>query len=204
MGWTGVPYEGRANTAELNQIIDEAMHSDSYDIIDRSGWMGWNHQYLLCELKENALPDETCRRFITLAMVERTTHEIRYRLVDEAEGPVETDCPKRILDTADEYAPTDDRSRDWRARCRQHRADITEFNRALKRVERREEGADPRILMHGGRIVTYAPAHSRGQNIRAYRNEGDPQLWRLNMKAVDVAGTVALHRERQASMARAA
>ena len=204
MGWMGTPHHGNPNTEDLNRIIDDAMVSDSYDIIDRSGWMGWDHQYLLCELREDALPDQPCRRFITMALIRQTAGEVAYKLISEADGPAERDCPKRILDAADKYAASADRATQWRAECRQYHADRREFNRALKRVEDREENADKRILMHDGRIVTYAPVRYGNRTARAYRNDGDPQLWRLNMKAVDIEGTLALRQAHKTAVEQAA
>ena len=37
MGWTGIPLDKKPDTADMNHMIDDAMLSPTYRIIDRSG-----------------------------------------------------------------------------------------------------------------------------------------------------------------------
>ena len=37
MAWTGTPVPGQPKTTEINRIIDDAVRSPNYRVIDRSG-----------------------------------------------------------------------------------------------------------------------------------------------------------------------
>ena len=57
MGWTGIPMAQRPNNQEMHRLADESIRSTRYSIVDRSGWQGWNHRYVLIELNPGVDPD---------------------------------------------------------------------------------------------------------------------------------------------------
>ena len=79
MGWTGIPLE-KPGTAEKNRIIDDALRSPDYDIIDRSGWQNFNHQFVLIELKPGVKPDYPSRRAVIVVMAESRQGEFTFRM----------------------------------------------------------------------------------------------------------------------------
>ena len=200
MGWTGTPVSGRPKTEEVNRIINDAIKSPRYRVIDRSGWTNWDRQYLLCELNPDVTPDNPARRFIMVARARSSATELRYKIMEETEGPAETHCTLRILRAADLYPAPNLVAAQWRKDCRKYHEDNHRFNVILRQIDENPPEADRRILLHGGRVVYYCKVRSRRQNVRAYHEMDGDQLYRLNMKTVDIPGTIAL-RETPASSA---
>ena len=146
-------------------------------------------------------PEDPARRFILVAIARISSSDLRYNIMSEADGPNEIDCPMRILKAAELYPPHNEHAAPWRKECRRPHEEIRQFNSILRQVEQHQENADRRILIHDGRVVYYQKARSRRQNVRAYHEQGQGQLYRLNMRAVDVTGTIAMHRTPQADAA---
>ena len=195
MGWTGLPVNGRLNTTEINQIIDDALRSPDYRIIDRSGWAGWDHQYLLAELNPDVKPKDPTRRLIIVALARCTKTELRYKIMDESEGPNQTDCPLRILNAADLYPPPRGYAAQWRERCRQHHTEVRQINGILKAIEENPLEADRRLVLRSGKVVHYQKVRQKQRNVKAYHETGDRQLYFLRLDDVDVPATVTLREQ---------
>lgn len=194
MGWSEIYVGNRVNTDDVNRVIEEAILSPHYHTIDRSGWIGRTHQFVLCEFEPDYQPDMPARRLIMVALVQNAKDLLRYKLLDETAGPNERDCPLRILKAAEVYPAYNETAATWRTQCRSYHKAMKRFNRILREVDQNPKSADRRVLLHGGRLVEYHRIHDGRQRVKTFRIEGDRTHYRLNMRAVDVEGTVALHR----------
>ena len=201
MGWTGLPINSRLNTTEINQIIDDALWSPDYRIIDRSGWNGWDHQHLLAELNPDVKPEEPARRLIIVALARQSKNELRYKIMDETEGPNQIDCPLRILDAADLYPPGGGYAAQWREQCRQHHTEVRQINGILKAIEENPRYADRRLMLRSGKVVHYRKVRQKQRNVKAYHEAGDHQLYFLKLDNVDVPRTLALREQNTATVA---
>lgn len=192
MGWTGIPVDRKPDTAEMNRMIDDAMRSPTYKIIDRSGWYGWNHQFLLCERNEDADTENPTRRFVVVALAYHADREFRYKLSGEDEGPNEHDCPVRILDKLEEYPPRNASAAEWRRLCREHVSNATTVRNLFRRIDNVAQEGETAITLKGGHNVIYRMGKRRGKNVRAYREEGKSSLYQLHANMMDLEATDAL------------
>ena len=102
MGWTAIPMDRRPNNGELNALVDECMQSDTCRIIDRSGWMKHGRlQFLLMEANtQDGEGNPAKQRFVIVLLTEYRRGEFLYKEVEESMGPLELDCPTRIMRAA--------------------------------------------------------------------------------------------------------
>ncbi len=92
-------------------------------------------------------PEQPARRFIMVVLARSSTTELRYKIMDEADGPAETDCPLRILKAADLYPAADETAANWRKACRKQHEDARQFSQILKQIEEQPQHADRRGLL---------------------------------------------------------
>ena len=188
MGWTGIPMDRKPTTEELNRVVDDAMRSDTYQIVDRSGFCGWDHQFLLCERRDG---DNT--RFIAVFRFAYRSGELLYSTDDESAGPNETDCPERLLRGVEGSAPRNAYAAQWRQRCREKAAEKRGVKELFKKLERADAEADRTIVLTDGTTATFAVVNHRGKRVKAYRRPGQAAYWRLEMRSLDVPATMARH-----------
>ena len=198
MGWTSIPAAGRPGTEQLNRMVDQWIAAPNAHIIDRSGWMQHGrHQFVLME-QETARPDEEARnkRFIAVIIVEHWRDEIAYKIVEESMGPLELDCPMRIMNQLSS-PPVGEFSREWRARVLRNHQDMGPRKSILRKLRKEYPKGELRIVLNTGQQVTYEQGRYRGKrNTAAYWNAQKQCLTILQPKSIDAAATLALWENR--------
>ena len=189
MGWTGQPVDHRPTSQELNRMVEDWTRGDGYRNIGRSGWMNHgSHVYLLTEReKEGAVT-----RFITLVLVQYRKSEIRYKIMDETEGPNLTDCPMRLIKALEGHPPVNGRAGEWRNRVVQFHRQMKQRKRILRILRKNYPGGERRVVLDTGETVTYHQGNYRGRReVSAYAQPGEGLLV-LEPGRIDAEATLTL------------
>lgn len=164
MGWLYSSGWGTANA--VRDHLRDQLRQAGYTILDDASTKYGRVYYALIE--KPALPDKpesavTPTIFVALINGGRGS-DWGYKDMDESMGPVEVDCPLRLIDKAG--PPPNDWARDWREKVRAYHA-------------RRKVGAD--VVKHAKRgdkvWLEYAPepytvAWTQKKSLVAYRADG--------------------------------
>lgn len=140
MGWTGTYTERPAH-----EVVTEELESGGeWKVIARSG------KYYVIERQGN--PDSNPQRLAVVGLVERGEGMVYTKLVDETMGPVEDNCPTRLLDLLPAEAPNE-YAAEWRARCRAN----AEAKAAMPKLAKgdRVRLAEPIKFMNGMEADTF-------------------------------------------------
>ena len=131
MGWTGIQVPGRPSTTELNRMLTSWIEDEDHRIIDRSGWQGYNSRIWL--LVEPAQPEgpELPGTELLLVLVRYQDRMVLHKVVPESHGPLELDCPMRIIRKVGEHPPVNEYAANWRSRVIEHH-EQTRGPKALK------------------------------------------------------------------------
>ncbi len=193
MGWTAIPnHHTPVKTEHLNRIADQSTASPNYEIIDRSGWLNYDHCFLLAEMKPEIKPDCPARRIILTVQIRKTPGEVRYSVHEESEGPNLTDCPLRLLNAAELYPSPNETAARWRQQVRTTHQRKTDLHKLLNRLDQAPPGADTGIVLNNGEMVTYQRITSGGKSHRVYRKQGDPNYYQLSPENIDLPATLNL------------
>lgn len=193
MGWSSIHYESRPHSHELNRLVKQWMESDTCHIIDRSAWM--NHgkrQFLLMEANS---PKEgtTTRRFVIMMLVEHRRRELLYKDIDESMGPLQYDCPIRIMKQLEGHAPTGRFSDQWRQKVLRHHQDTKPRNAILRKLRKDYSKGDRRIVLNEAPQVEYRQGDHRGRkSVSAYQDPSSGQLYLLRPHMIDVEATTQI------------
>ena len=195
MGWISWPIDQRPTNEELNDIAEQWLSSPDYDIIDRSGWIKWNHQFLLTELKPETLPELPARRNIVVVQVKINRHEVFYRAMSEEVGHGIFDCPMRLLKKAEMYPPYDEHAAQWRQGVREYHKRNREIESLLNHLDSLPMDGDRRIVITVNqctKTVRYLRARQKRRNIRVFQDPEDPKLYFLQKDMIEIEATLGL------------
>ena len=193
MGWTGIPCGARPNNKELNALIKDRIESPSCRIIDRSGWLDFGkRQFLLMEAdaRDGQYPSQ---RFIIMITVEYRQFQLLYRDDEESMGFGKLDCPMRLMRKLEGHPPTGEHSAAWRDRVITNHARNKLTGAILRTLDNQFPEGDRRLILSGGKQVTYDQTSFRGRMVPIY---SDPQTGLrhfLKSHMIDPYGTNALH-----------
>lgn len=189
MGWTGIYCPERPDTDQLNRIVDNQLRSDRFHIADRSGWLDHNrHQFVLME--ENTDPHLP---FVIVVLAEYRDHHIMIKEVEESMGPLELDCPLRIMKKLEGHRPLNDYSSEWRAKVLKHHEDTAPRKAVLRKLRQEYPNGENRLVLTDGRTATYHQGRYRGRNnTSAYTAPGTTTLNLLRPDAIDADATRTL------------
>ena len=194
MGWTS--FAGvRPRDQELNRMVDEWLHSDRARTIDRSGWLNHGrHQFVLMERQPHpgeAEAGENPIRFVVLVQVEQWPKEqLAYRIDDESVGPLEVDCPMRIMRQLEGYPPINQFAQSWRERVTEYHQAMRPRKTVLRKLRKEHPMGERRLVLQDGRQVNYDQGKYRGtRNCSAYWDRQQNQLTLLRPEMIDAQAT---------------
>ena len=177
MGWTSWDHEARSTDEILRGELTWRKHDeatgDRHTII-ASALVGTTWYGAL-----EYVPVVGDRTVIALVVLtSRRGGGFTYKDMSENMGPYEAQCPKRILDLLTE--PQSEYAREWRERCRNHRAVKRAASAAKPAVGARVVFNEP-IDFRGLKLsdFTIVPTPRRHRGLIAVRTDGKPGLFRL-------------------------
>ena len=169
-------------------------------IIDRSGWLNHGrHQFVLMEEERPEGAEGNPTRFVMVIIVEQWGQELAHKIVEDSMGPLELDCPLRIMKQLEGSPPTGESSQNWRANVLQHHQEMSPRKAILRKLRKEYPRGENQVILRDGRQVNYAQGKYRGRrNTSAYWDpQGKGSLTLLSPGVIDVAATHALWEERE-------
>lgn len=167
MGWLGQYVGERPNTEELNRMAEDWLTGPGYKTLDRSAWLNHGrHQFVLTE---HTSREGKVIRFIAVILLEFSKGELRYKLMDESVGPVEIDCPMRLLKGLEGHPPVNEYSRQWRDNVAEYHRWAKPRRSILRALRKNHPNGEQRAVLNDGRTVQYLQGNYRGRkNVAAY------------------------------------
>ena len=102
----------RPTRAEMTAHVTKLADDPGFQLVAQSKWLDDSTRQWLVSKR----PDG--RHMATMVIAECDETEVAYRLVDETEGILETDIPKRMLKLLDGSNPQNEYSANWRHEAR--------------------------------------------------------------------------------------
>ena len=176
-------------------MVDQWLHSPNSRILDRSGWLNHGrHQFVLMERQPHpgeAPADSGPIRFVVVVQVEQWRGEqLAYRMDDESVGPLQEDCPMRIMRQLEDSPPANEFSRGWRERVMEHHRTMGPRRAVLRRLRKEHPRGVQKVVLTDGRQVEYLQGRYRGtRNCAAYWDPEECQATLLRPQMVDAAAT---------------
>ena len=176
-------------------MVDEWLHSDRGRIIDRSGWLNHGrHQFVLMERQPypgEAEADTGPIRFVAVVQVEQWQGEqLAYRIDDESVGPLQEDCPMRIMRQLEDSPPVNEFSRGWRERVVFHHPAMGPRRAVLRKLRKEHPLGGQKVVLTDSRQVKYLQGSYRGRrNCSAYWDPEQRQATLLRPQMVDAGAT---------------
>ena len=169
-------------------------------IIDRSGWLNHGrHQFVLMEEERPEGAEGNPTKFVMVIIVEQWGQELAHKIVEDSMGPLEVDCPLRIMKKLEGSPPTGEFSRNWRANVLQYHQEMGPRKSVLRKLRKEYPRGESRVILRDGRQVNYEQGKYRGRrNTSAYWDpKGNGSLTLLSPGGIDAASTRALWEKRE-------
>ena len=155
-------------------------------LVDKSGIVSWSRCWGLYD-KRTTDGSQVLTRWVGLLSFQYSAGSLHWKFEDESMGPREYDCPLRLFNAANQFAPENDNAKEWRAEAFADRDRNRAFGALIRDIEDDYPHGDLRIVVDG-RPATYLRGRYRGRSRRAYWNEND-EAYALHMSVVDVPAT---------------
>ena len=199
MGWMSTYSEQKPDAETRNRLADRDLHGPSIKILERSGWMGWNHhRYTLCEYQDQLDPTKPPDLFIAVTLMEYRRREVFWRTMEESEGLILYDCPVTMIHKANRSTSYNKLAAEWRAEVTRQHEMKRQARKFLEGLRRRFPDCDRRIVMDRGE-AEYQPVTSRGKRVHVYQITGDRTLYRLDPLRLNMEKTLELRATPQVS-----
>ena len=198
MGWLSIPLDKRPTNQELNSMASDWLESPDYRIIDRSAWMQYGSQQFI--LMEGPHPQERQKtnRFIVTILVKYRRGELYHKETDESMGPLQHDCPMRLLHQLEGHPPLNEFSAGWREKVVQHHHHTRAVRNILNTL-RRNHPQQQSLILTDGREVQYCQGTYRKRlHTSAYWDPQTRQTTLLRPRDIDPQATPELWNRTQA------
>ena len=193
MGWTSIHYESRPPSHERNSLVKQWMESDTCHIIDRSAWMDHGRRQFLLMEADSPKKGITGRRFVIMMIVEHRRGELFYKAIDESMGPLQYDCPMRIMKRLEGHAPIGEFSGQWRQKVLRHHQDTRPRDAILRKLRKNYPKGARRLVLNEGPQVEYCQGDHRGRkSVSAYHDPSSGKLYLLRPHMIDADATSTL------------
>ena len=181
MGWTSYPYDQKPSGKEITDEIVRSLTTQDCRIIDQSGLLnhGRHQFFLLEECPKDPEPAALPLRFVVLMLIEYRGGELFLKKVEESMGPLELDCPMRIMKALEGHRPLNEFSANWRHKVLEYHSSTAPKKSVLRQLRNNYPGGENRLVLSTGDVVTYEQgSYRRKRNVSAY---WDPKANRLTL-----------------------